>query len=428
MSDAPHLSVIIPAINEGPNLAILLPRLRAELDALAVPHEILIVVNRPDPETAAAAAEAGAEVIQQTERGYGGALLSGFGAARGRFLLTMDADLSHPPDVVRALWSRRNSAEVTIASRYVPGGGARMPLSRFLLSRTLNALFRGGLSVSVHDLSSGFRLYQAGVVRRATYKARDFDILQEILLRAYAEGWSIAEVPFRYQPRRHGSSNARVFRFGLAYLRTFGAMWRLRNSISSADYDYRAHDSRIPLQRYWQRSRFRHVTDLIAGHGAVLDVGCGSSRIIGALPLGSVALDVLHRKLRFARRFGTPLVLGSGLCLPFRDGAFPCVLCSEVIEHIPKESGILDELCRVLAPGGRLVLGTPDYARWEWRLMERLYDLAAPGGYAEEHVARYTRRELVDGFRERGYDLCDTRYILRGELIMASRKLGTPRP
>ena len=65
---------------------------------------------------------------------------------------------------------------------------------------------------------------------------------------------------------------------GTAYFRAFWSLWKLRNSIAAADYDYRAFDSPIPLQRYWQRSRFRIASELMAGEGPVLDVGCGSSR------------------------------------------------------------------------------------------------------------------------------------------------------
>jgi SAM-dependent methyltransferase len=153
----------------------------------------------------------------------------------------------------------------------------------------------------------------------------------------------------------------------------------------------------------------------------VLDVGCGSSRIIAALPRGSVAVDILRRKLRYARKFERPLVHASGFSLPFPDNSFPCVLCSQVIEHVPKESPILDELCRVLAPGGRLVLGTPDYANWEWVWTEKLYGMV-PGGYADEHIAHYSLAELKAIFARRGYTFEASRYILRGELIIAVRK------
>jgi SAM-dependent methyltransferase len=242
------------------------------------------------------------------------------------------------------------------------------------------------------------------------------------------DGWRVQEIPFDYEPLPKNDTATRLFGFGFAYLRTLGSLWKQRNSILAADYDARAHDSAIPLQRYWQRSRYRHVTDLISGEGPVLDVGCGSSLIIGALPPGSVGVDILIRKLRYGRRFGTPLVQASGFELPFPDASFSCVLCSQVIEHVPKESPVLDELCRTLAPGGRLVLGTPDYDNWEWVWTEKLYGWFAPGAYADEHIAHYTYDELVRIFDERGFTLEGSRYILQGELILAFRKDGSPGP
>jgi SAM-dependent methyltransferase len=97
-----------------------------------------------------------------------------------------------------------------------------------------------------------------------------------------------------------------------------------------------------------------------------------------------------------------------------------------VIEHIPKGCGILEELCRVLAPGGRLVLGTPDYDRWQWVYVEKAYGLLAPGGYADEHIAHYTMDELVSLFEGLGYRLEEHRYILKAELILAFRKPAAP--
>lgn len=416
------LSIVIPALQEGENLTTLLPEVRAAAESLGIQVEILVVTQGADPLTAAAAQSAGATVVNQREPGYGGALREGFRTARGQYLLTMDADFSHPPHFIRDLWTARTGADVVIASRYVPGGRAEMPRSRRLLSRILNVAFRRGLSLDVRDLSSGFRLYRAEIIRQQALTARDFDILQQILVKVFAEGWTIREVPFAYARRALGSSHAKLIAFGRAYARTFFSLWQLRNSILAADYDDRAHDGAIWLQRYWQRQRYKHVTELIAGEGAVLDVGCGSSRIIGALPPGSLAMDVLLRKLRYARKFGRLRIQASGFAIPVADASFPCVLCSQVIEHVPKASPILDELCRALRPGGRLVLGTPDYSKWQWVWIEKAYALAAPGGYADEHIAHYTYDELVALFTARGFTLEAERYIMRGELILAFRK------
>lgn len=422
MNDRLDLSVIIPAKNEGPNLALLLPRLIEVIGHLGVTYEIIIVTTESDNATLKAAAESGARVFEQTSEGYGGALLDGFSSAQGEYYATMDADLSHRPIFLEDMWNVRRDAEIVIASRYVPGGKAAMPKSRLILSRVLNAGLRRVLAMPIHDLSSGYRLYRASTLSGASLSARDIDLLEEILVKAYCEGWRVREVPFEYMPREHGSSNNRVLRVGRAYIRTFVPLWKLRNSIEAADYDDRGYDSPIPLQRFWQRSRFRYATELIEHQGAVLDVGCGSSRIIQALPVGSVALDILIRKIRYARKFSVPVVHGSGCALPFPDGSFPCVLSSEVIKNVAKDSPMIDELCRVLAPGGRLVLGTPDYSRWEWAYLGKLYGKVAPGGYADEHISHYTRDELLEMFTRRGFIHEATRYIMTGELILAFRK------
>jgi dolichol-phosphate mannosyltransferase len=224
------LSVVIPALNEAQNLALLLPELRIVLDELAVCYEILIVTRDANAETQEVAENNGAHVIEQKSPGYGGALTTAFEAAAGAYVITMDADLSHRPNFLRDLWDERKSADVIIASRYVTGGSADMPRSRYILSRVLNGFFRFGLNLPVRDLSSGFRLYSIQTARAAQPDACDFDVLPEILVRAYIRGLRIREVPFAYSPRVHGASHARVLKFGIAYLRTFLTLRRLRNN------------------------------------------------------------------------------------------------------------------------------------------------------------------------------------------------------
>ena len=417
---APDLSVVVvlpPGIVPEVGYA---ASLRAALATLACTAET-VVVAAPADVAAARQAWPEADIEAAPGDGYGVALVHGLRRARGEWVLVVDADLREPGPAVVRLWAARDKGEILIGSRFVPGAAVRVPALRSGLSRALNRVFRRGLSLGVADLSSATRL-----VRRKTlaahYDARGYDILQELLVRAYADGWRVVEVPIDYEPAHPGAAYPRALGVGADYLRRFWALWKLRNSILAADYDDRAHDSAIWLQRYWQRQRFKHITELVQGQGRVLDVGCGSSRIIGALVKNSVCIDILRRKLRYARRFGRPLVHGSGFTLPVPDASFECVLCSQVIEHVPKESPILKELDRALAPGGRLVLGTPDYARWEWVVTEKLYGWAAPGGYADEHIGHYTREELIARYTGMGWTHEDTRYILRGELILAFRK------
>jgi SAM-dependent methyltransferase len=394
----------------------------AGIERLRHPEPFLAEVRR---QAAAIPAETEIVALPTAADGIGATLRRAFQQARGRFIITVDPDAAPPLAFVQDLWARRDDAEILIASRYVDGGRAQMTAGRRVGSRLLTTAFRRALSFGVSDVSSALRLYHTRAVNALPLQANGYDLLPEVLVRAYAAGWKVMEVPLVYVPNpdvRPGAPR----KLTTAYARTAFGLWKLRNSIAAADYDFRAHDSVIPLQRYWQRRRFAHITELIGGEGAVLDVGCGSSHIIGSLPRGSVALDILPNKLRFARRFGVPLVRGSGAALPFADSTFPCVLCSQVIEHVPMQPSFIDELCRVLKPGGRLVLGTPDYDRKEWVYTEKLYGFFAPGGYADEHISHYTRAGLLDDFARRGYTHEATRYILRGELILAFRKPAAP--
>jgi SAM-dependent methyltransferase len=333
----------------------------------------------------------------------------------------MDADLSHRPIFLEEFWRRRNDAEVLIASRYMPGGRADMGRLRRLLSHILNRTYSRVLSLPLRDLSSGFRMYRRDVLANLKIRARDFDVLEEILIRVHAEGWMILEVPFHYMARGSGRSHARLFKFGWAFLKTLVRMWQLRNSVAAADYDHRAFNSPIWLQRYWQRTRHRIILGYLEGHQGIVDIGCGSSRIILDLP-DAVGVDILQNKLRWLRPHHHRLVRGRCEGLPFRDGSFDTVIHSEVIEHVPDTPEIWNEMWRVLRPGGTLILGTPDYSRWLWWLLEWIYGKLLPGAYAHEHITHFTRRDLTARLRAWGYEVLDCRYVGFCEMIFKARK------
>ncbi|HEV8663789.1 MAG TPA: glycosyltransferase [Candidatus Methylomirabilis sp.] len=422
-SGPPVLSVIIPALNEAENLRSLLPALQETLAGLGVRSEVLVADGGSSDTTPAVARALGSSVVTQAVPGYGGALRAGFAAARGDYLLTMDGDWSHEPEVIRALWASRTGADLLIASRYIPGGRAEMGWVRWVFSRVLNVAYRRILDLPVRDLSSGFRLYRRQILAEIAPQATDFDVLQEILVKAVGSGFTVGEVPFRFRPRGAGRSHVRLLRFAAAYLRTLWRMWQLRNSVASADYDARAFDSRIPVQRYWQRHRYRIIHGFLEDRRSVLDIGCGSSRIISDLPEG-VGLDVALRKLRYLKRYKGRRVQGSIQALPFREAAFRTVICSEVIEHVPPDPELFREMVRVLAPGGLLILGTPDYSRWIWRVIERVYGWVLPGAYAKEHITRYHAAGLRQLLQAMGCQLLEARYVGFSEWIAKSRKVG----
>jgi dolichol-phosphate mannosyltransferase len=222
------LSLVIPTLNEAGNIGEVVTRASRVLAALNIDFEILIIDGNSTDGTCQEAAAAGAVAIRDGGNSYGDALRSGFSAARGAVIVTMDSDLSHEPEFISTLWHSRDRAEIVIASRYVSGGRADMSAFRYILSRILNLVFTLILRIPVRDISSGFRLYHKSALEQVNCRARDFDVLEELLIKLYIRKMRVLEVPMHYKPRKHGQSHAKLSRFAIAYLKTLLKMCRLR--------------------------------------------------------------------------------------------------------------------------------------------------------------------------------------------------------
>lgn len=423
----PVLSVVVPVWDEERDLAGLLPNLKSTLEALDLDAEVLVSAFRPSIALSHLVEDEKFDLVTADGRGYGDVLGAGLRAARGTWVVTMDADFQHIADFLPSMWTQRTHAEILIGSRYLRNSVSQMPLGRRVSSWVLNLIYRKALALPFRDLSSGFRMYHRRVIEDIhPFGAHGLDILPEILVKAICQGWQVIEVPFWYRGGRPWT-RARMLRFGWGYLRTLGSLFSLRNSIRAADYDHRAFDSWIPLQRYWQRRRFEIIRNFAAplAGGRLLDLGCGSSRIVQTIP-GVIGLDLAMRKLRWLRAPGRHLLQGDMNRLPFKDGCFDTVICSEVIEHIPKADVRLEELVRVVEPGGLLVLGTPDYSRKRWLLLEWAYGKVFPNGYVKEHINHYTRVGLRRELQDLGLQIVSERYVGGSELILAARVPNSP--
>ena len=224
-------SVLILTRDEAANLERLLPQVAATLRQVGVTFEMIVVDAHSTDGTTDVATRHGARVVLEQQHGYAAALRQGFAACRGTFILAVDADLSHPPEYFTALMQAAETADLVVASRYVPGGRAHMPPSRRFLSHVLNGVFRVVLALPVRDLSSGFRVYRREALSRIEPRGEHFDILPEIAALGSIGGWRVSEVPFDYRLRVDGVSKARVMAFAPAYLRTLARCWRVRRTV-----------------------------------------------------------------------------------------------------------------------------------------------------------------------------------------------------
>ncbi len=225
----PVLSVVIPTYNERDTLPLLVARMAEVRRGLSLE---LVIVDDASPDGTGAVADEAAQsssvpitVVHRPQKtGLASAVLDGAGAARAPVVTVMDSDLSHPPELLPALWQAiQGGADIAVASRYVPGGGVeRWPLVRRLVSRVATFAARAGLGLRVRDPLSGFFAVRRELLTGSQYRGLGYKLLVEIL--ATHSGRPVAEVPYGFVDRQRGKSKLGVGEI-FAFLRL---LWYLR--------------------------------------------------------------------------------------------------------------------------------------------------------------------------------------------------------
>lgn len=208
--------VVVPTYNERENLPRLVPRVLAQESTL---HLLVVDDGSPDG-TGELAEELAREqprvhvLHREGKRGLGPAYIDGFRWCLARpyaYILEMDADLSHPPERIPDLLEGAREADVVIGSRYAGGrvSVVNWPIRRVLLSYfgTVYARFVTGLPVS--DATGGYVCW-----RREVLETLDLDRIEsngyafqiELKLRAWREGFRLAEIPIVFTERDSGES------------------------------------------------------------------------------------------------------------------------------------------------------------------------------------------------------------------------------
>jgi dolichol-phosphate mannosyltransferase len=223
-----ELTVIIPTRNESGNIAPLLQRLSPVTSCQTT--EIIFVDDSTDAtpqviERVAAAYPCPVRVIHRTpeERtgGLGGAVVAGMREASGRWIVVMDGDLQHPPELIPDLIAagRQQGKDLVVASRYSENGDASsFGAIRALVSRSstlaAKAVFPGKLR-HVDDPMTGFFLVRRSSLDLDRLRPNGFKVLLDIVART--PGLRTTSVPFQFGERHSGTSKA-SFREGLRFL------------------------------------------------------------------------------------------------------------------------------------------------------------------------------------------------------------------
>jgi dolichol-phosphate mannosyltransferase len=229
-----QMSVVLPAYEEAENLRWLLPELKMQIESTGAVAEILVVDTEVPRDDTPAICEAMKVKCLPRKGGplYSHALKTGIAASTGRWILCMDADGSHSPDFLPVMWGARDKADLIVASRYVSGGSTENPAVLILLSYMVNVIFRLVLGIRCRDLSNSFRLYRGDSLRALDLDCRNFDVIEEILLKLSLRNprFTILELPFTFKTRKEGRTKRDLLAFSLGYLGTLRRLYRLKKS------------------------------------------------------------------------------------------------------------------------------------------------------------------------------------------------------
>ncbi len=216
----PLVSVVIPCLNEAQTIGECVRRALTVLADAQLDGEVVVADNGSTDGSAELAAAVGARVVHERRRGYGSAYLAGFAAARGEFIVMLDADLTYDFDEIpRFVRELQDGAELVMGDRMDNIRPGAMPwLHRYVgnpvLTGVLNLFFRAGVS----DAHCGMRGLRRDVLPRLDLRTTGMEFASEMVIRASKERLAIREFSIVYHPRG-GESKLSSFRDGWRHLR-----------------------------------------------------------------------------------------------------------------------------------------------------------------------------------------------------------------
>jgi glycosyltransferase involved in cell wall biosynthesis len=214
------VSVVIPCLNEEENIEACVRTAREVLERAGLSGEVVVADNDSSDRSAELAAAAGARVVHEPRRGYGSAYLAGFAAARGRYIVMGDADLTYDfNEIPRFVDLLEDGAQLVMGDRMKNIQPGAMPwhhryIGNPLLTGVLNLFFRTGVS----DAHCGMRALRRDVLPVLDLRTTGMEFASEMVIRAAKERLDIREFPIEYHPRG-GESKLSSWRDGWRHLR-----------------------------------------------------------------------------------------------------------------------------------------------------------------------------------------------------------------
>ena len=206
---SPGLSIFFPAYNDSGTIASLVIAARHAAAQLTDDFEIIVVNDGSADNTLEIATELAATypdvrvVDHGRNRGYGGALRSGFASATKDLIFYTDGDAQYDPKELTLLWPRMTD-QVDLVNGYKISRSD--PLHRIVIGRIYHHLMKLAFGLTVRDVDCDFRLMRRSIFDRVTLERDSGVICVEMMKKITDAGFRIAEVPVHHYHRAFGRS------------------------------------------------------------------------------------------------------------------------------------------------------------------------------------------------------------------------------
>jgi glycosyltransferase involved in cell wall biosynthesis len=355
--------------------------------------------------------------------GYGGNQKAGYQLAIEHGLdivVLLHGDGQYAPELLPEIVAplERGEADAVFGSRMMVPGEARrggMPAYKWLGNRVLTRIQNSLLGSDLSEFHSGYRAYSMAALSDVPFEHNSdgFNFDTQIIVQLLDRGKRIVEIPI---PTYYGDEICYVD--GLRYARDV-----LRDVVH-----YRLSGAGFGIHR-WVPDRAGYdlkdsegtshtvIIDMLTGVAPrrVLDLGCSGGQLAERLrALGHHVTGVDNVEIDGVRERvdefvpgdlddGVPAEAGSG---------FDVVVAADVIEHVPDPRRLLAQMAGVLAPGGEMLISTPNFCHWypRMRVASGMFDYDRRGILDETHLRFFSRRSLIRLLGSSGLDLQEMRY------------------
>jgi glycosyltransferase involved in cell wall biosynthesis len=227
----PGLSVFFPAYNDSGTIASMVVSALITARTLTPDHEVIVINDGSRDATPQVLDELARVYPQvrvvhhQVNRGYGGALRSGFAAASKEFVFYTDGDAQYDPSEMALLWERLGD-DVDLVNGYKISRSD--PVHRIVIGRLYHHTVKLLFGLKVRDVDCDFRLMRRAIFDRVELTKNSGVICLEMMKKIQDAGFRIAEVPVHHFHRAYGRSQffnvPRIFRTGVDVLKLWYAL------------------------------------------------------------------------------------------------------------------------------------------------------------------------------------------------------------